>query len=198
MTGRVNMKSRAREIEFMLSLLEQPEVLLEKMTKNGSGGVATCEGIRFEFGKVKTLLKHLDIKDLQPLPNGHQRFKPLYVFHLDGIPKKRKIAIEVQHKLKEKSLNSDKQKADLLLVGDAKNVSFISYKDSKASTKLGQVSQALYGKARLEGGITRISLPEVEFPDEIVRSHTGLNAKQWKSIVKSTQCPGPRLLVHLL
>ena len=140
--------SRAKEFNFIMSFLDNQDKFLNHLNSNKNGGVYNEKSISIEWGKIINLFDYIKVNNKKV---KYKLEKPLYFYHLDNLKKKRKEEIEINNNLKKGSITK-KAKTDILIISNNKPI-YISYKDSKVKSKLGQISaETYYGKAMLKGG----------------------------------------------
>jgi hypothetical protein len=170
--------SRAKEFDLIFGFLEYPKSLLSLLQKNPDGGREKLEGIVFEYGNVQRLVTNIKCdKPLRPFS-----FRPKFVVHIDHISAQRKKEIEIEFALKKNSISGQSSKVDLLVVDASGRPYFISFKDSDAVAKLGQVSRAAkYGDAMLSGGLGAIPTAR-RIPRTFSHKQTALTEAQFKKL----------------
>jgi hypothetical protein len=172
-------KSRAEELKFMASFLVSPLNLFDEFEHNPLSGQVNLEGIDFEWGNIANIAKELKTQYFESNSGKLQRLNPTYICHLDNLSKKQEEYIVNRFKISTDSLSFSKNKADLLIVNKEDKVIYVSVKDEVGDSKLGQVCNKEYGKARLVGGFEGVDLSVFGIPKEISRQDTFLEESQW-------------------
>ena len=176
--------SRAEEIKFMAGFLTQPESLIRAIEAEPKGGGEELEGINFVWGNVTNMIPSLNTRPPHTHDSKFLKLNPKYVFHLDNLSSKQQQFIVGNYNIELDSFSSRKNKADILLVDNSGQVTYISVKDEFGLTKLGQVANREYGLAKLTGGFTAIELDRFDYPEEISYLDTWLSEEQWQTIEK--------------
>ena len=175
-------KSRAEELNFMARFLSNPDSLLLAFEIEPNGGCIEIEDIYFTWGNVAGLLSALNTRKLLTHEPKILDLKPKYIYHLDNLSSDQEQMIVDKFKIRIEALSFHANKADVLLIDSANQVTYISIKDELGLTKLGQVANKEYGSARLTGGFTAIEIDRFTYPDEISYKDTWLEEEQWIKI----------------
>ena len=181
--------SRAEELKFMARFLTNPLLLLLAFEAEPNGGSVTLEGINFEWGNVSGLISALKNRELYTHESKFLDLNPKHIYHLDNLSSHQERSIIETFNIRPEALSFQTNKADVLLVNMANQVTYVSVKDEMGLTKLGQVANKEYGSARLTGGFTAIELDRFHYPDDISYGDTWLEEEQWKKLsLKDRKC----------
>lgn len=179
--------SRATELLFIAEHSVSPDQVFQQFRIQPDGGTFHDGETQFEWGNIKTLVSG----------RFHRRAKvtritdePKYVYHLDRLPRARRVALEETHSLSHGSISGSltSAKADVLVVDGAGQTFLISFKEIEGQAKLGQVSaDTTYGAASLDGGIDDLDVATLPVPDQISASDTALSAGSFQKLSSKDQ-----------
>ncbi len=179
-------ESRSREFDLIFGCLSDRQMLLRAVKSTPGGARVVLEGIEIEFGKVSSLVRHLN-PDAAHWPFG---VSPSHVCHLDNISADRKRALERLYGLTPGLLSARSSRADLFIIMEDGQRVLISVKDDLASAKLGQVSSRVtYGRAVLAGGMARAQFPDGLIPKNVAYTQTSLSPTRFAKLgMKDREC----------
>ena len=118
--------SRAEELKFMARFLTNPLLLLLAFEAEPNGGSATLEGINFEWGNVSGLISALKTRELYTHESKFLDLNPKHIYHLDNLSSHQERSIIEKFDIKSEALSFQTNKADVLLVNQAKQVTYVS------------------------------------------------------------------------
>jgi len=174
--------SRATELLFIAKHSVSPDQVFQRFRIQPDGGVFHDGETHFEWGNINTLVS-----------GGFRRSakltritdSPRFVYHLDRLPRARRVAIEERHSLTHGSISGSltSSKADVLIVDGTGQTFLISFKEIEGQAKLGQVSRdTTYGAASLDGGIDDLDVAVLPIPAQVSASDTALSANSFQKI----------------
>lgn len=178
--------SRSKEIDLVINLYKSViDDFRDFIKNNPTGGTYINNKVFFTYGNIERLIDTVNwqLIDYQsPIKNITG------VYHLDSLPLKNKLELELKYQLQSGVLTK-KSKADIFIVTNH-NKHVLSFKDGATTSKLGQVSSKTeYCNAKLSGGLNLLFPYSEKMENSNIKwENTQLSSNQFSKLNHKDRC----------